>query len=132
MRFVLIFSLLLSFLFGDDLAIKLQKLISNKSEKKVEILKYDPFFTKKDIGRVYDKKTSSLKRKKIARKIDMKLVAILDNQAFIDDRWVAKNDIIYGYRVKKILKDSIVLIKKRKKVILRFKKGRKILKIREK
>ncbi len=132
MRFLFLFLSVYSFVFGDKLALKLQKLIDNKSEKSVEILKYNPFFTKKEMKQMDSKKSNSIKQEKTVKKIDLKLITILDNKAFVGGRWIAKNDIIYGYRVKKILKNSVVLKSRKKEIVLKFRKTKEILKVRKK
>jgi len=131
MRFLFLFLFMFSFIFGGNLALKLQKLIDNKSEKSVEILKYNPFFTKNEIKQISDKKFGITRKKKRYKKRDLSLVVILDHRAFVGGKWVSKNDIIDGYRVEKIFQDSVILINKRKKKILRFKKTKDILKVRE-
>ncbi len=132
MRFLFLFLFAFSFAFGDELALKLQKLINSKSEKRVEILKYNPFFTKREIKKPSSKKLNSIIQKKTIKKSDLKLITILGHKAFVGGRWIEKNDIIDGYRVEKILESSVVLKNRKKEMILGFKKTKEILKVREK
>ncbi len=132
MRFLFLFLFILSFVSGIDLALKLQKLIDNKSEKSIEILKYNPFFTKKEIKQMPVREAGVINHNKRYRKRALSLVAILNHRAFVGGKWIGKDDIIDGYRVEKILQDSVILINKEEKKILRFKKIKDILKIREK
>ncbi|MFK5882470.1 MAG: hypothetical protein QM482_09680 [Sulfurospirillum sp.] len=132
MKFVVSVLFLLSFVFGDNLAQRLQKLINDKSEKKVEVLKYDPFFTKLEIKKTYKKDLVLKKKKKTVKNRELKLVSIMGTKAFVDGRWIAKGDVVTGYRVKKVLGNAVILYKKRKTIVLRFEKNAEILKVREK
>ncbi len=130
---ILLFGLILSTLvFGDNLSLRLQKLINDKSEKRVEILKYDPFFTKSEIKKTYKKDSTLKKVNKRAEKRELRLISVMGSRAFVDGRWIGKGDTIAGYRVKKVLKNSVILFKKRKMIVLKFEKNTEILKVREK
>ncbi len=129
MRYLLIFLTLISFSFGDNLAVKLDNLIKTKQVQKVVILKYDPFFIKKDTIKSYKNKEM------ITKKIQVKhlnLVTIINNKAFINGRWLSEGDTINGYKVKNIYANKVVILKKNKRVVLSFEQKQDILKIREK
>ncbi len=129
MRYFLIFLFLFSSVFGADLSQRLQYLIQDKKVKTVTILKYDPFYTKqieKQL-RKYNLPTPK-KRKKRA----LKLVSILGNRAFIDGTWFGDGDKVDGYKIKKVLQNRVILSRQSKIKILRFKKNRNILNVREK
>jgi hypothetical protein len=128
-RFFVIFLLLLSFSFGGDLAQRLEKLIQNKDVKTVTILKYDPFFIKKEVKKSYVNKVSDMKTKS---KKSLHLIAIFNKKAFINAKWLGVGSSINGYKLKKLYNNKVVLVKKHKQITLLLTKSKNILKIREK
>lgn len=129
MKILLLFLLLFSSVFSDNLGKRLENLIHNQKVKKITILKYDPFFTKQEIKKIY-KQNHVVYRK--TKKNILRLVSILGNKAFVNHRWLGVHDVINGYKVDKILQNSVLLHKKNKTIVLRFKKSKEILKVREK
>ncbi len=130
MRYILIFVLMLTVLLAqDNLSIRLDKLIQEKSVKKVAMVKYDPFLIKKEIKT--EVKKANISKKKTQKK-ELMLISIFGDRAFIDGSWVKKNDHIRGYKVVEIKKKSILLSRNHKILVLKFKKSKEILKVREK
>ncbi|NOX16362.1 MAG: hypothetical protein GXP61_10150 [Epsilonproteobacteria bacterium] len=128
MRYILIALCIFSFVFGESLSARLDKLIGDKSIKKVTILKYNPFFTKKQEKQIKKKEITTNKVNKIPK---LKLITIFNKKAFINGEWLGKNDKIHGYKIKNILTDYVVLVKKNRKKILRFERIKEILKVRK-
>jgi len=128
-RLLLIIALLFSFSFGGDLAQRLEKLIQNKEIKTVTILKYDPFFIKKEVKKSYVSKASDMKAKP---KKQLHLIAIFNKKAFINKKWLSIGSSINGYKLKRLYDNKVVLVKKHKKITLLLSKSKNILKIREK
>ena len=130
MRYLVLFLLVTVLSFGDDLASRLKNLISDKTQKSVVVLRYNPFSYKIDkLAPILAHKQTKTSEK---AKLVLNLVTILGDKAFIDGKWMRKNDIIHGYKLSQILKNRVILSKKRKKIVLRFKESRKILKVRKK
>jgi len=128
-RLILTFLVLFSFSFGTNLAQRLDKLIQDKDIKTITILKYDPFFIKKEVNKSYVNKVNNIKVK--PKKL-LSLIAIFNQKAFINGKWIGKGDMIYGYRLKNLYTNKVILVKKHKKITLLLTKSRNILKIREK
>ncbi len=128
MKYLLILLFVISAVFGDTLSERLDKLIQNKQIKTVTNLKYNPFFTKKEEKKLEKKDITT---KKNIKKQKLKLITIFNDKAFINDRWLSKNDKIYGYIVKKILNDSVILRGKNRNLTLKFEKTKEILKVRK-
>ncbi len=126
MKYLLILLFVISAVFGDTLSERLDKLIQNKQIKTVTNLKYNPFFTKKEEKKLEKKDITT---KKNIKKQKLKLITIFNDKAFINDRWLSKNDKIYGYIVKKILNDSVILRGKNRNLTLKFEKTKEILKV---
>ncbi len=129
MRYLLILSLVFSFGFGDNLSLRLDKLILDKSVKKVTILEYNPFFIKQTKRQI---KKNDFFAPAVIKKQKLRLITILNNKAFINNRWLGIQEKISGFVVKKISKNSVTLIKKHRKVVLRFQESKDILKVRKK
>ncbi len=131
MRLYLVLFLLLSTAFCNELSDKLDSLIKNKTEKKVVVLKYNPFYKpaikEEEIGN--KKKALHVRTKK---NDDFNLVAIINKKAFINGKWYKEGERIGKFKIKLIKKDSVVLFGDRKKLLLDFISDKKILKIREK
>ena len=131
MRLYLVLFLLLSTAFCNELSDKLDSLIKNKTEKKVVVLKYNPFYKpvikEEEIGN--KKKALHVRTKKSD---DFNLVAIINKKAFINGKWYKEGERIGKFKIKLIKKDSVVLFGNRKKLLLDFISDKKILKIREK
>ncbi len=132
MKSIFAIILISSVLFGDVLIQRLDRLIKNKRTKSIVVLKYDPFFTKKEIQKAYFKDAVAKKKVLVPVKKRLELVSILGKKAFVGNRWVGKNDTIDGYKVKKVSNNRLILVKKGKLLILRFKKSKEILKVKEK
>jgi hypothetical protein len=128
MNYLLILLFTFSVVFGEDLSQRLDKLIQDKQIKQVTVLRYNPFFTKKEEKQI--RKTEMITKKSI-KNTRLRLITIFNNKAFINDRWLGKNDKIYGYRVKEISANSVTLNAKNKNIILRFQKTKEILKVRK-
>jgi len=131
MKYLLILLVVFTYGFSNTLSQRLDKLVIDKNVKKITSLKYNPFYVKQK------KKHTQIKNKNIFvkktfKKIKLRLISILNNKAFINDRWLVKGDKIYGYIIKKILNDRVVLEKKKKKIVLNFQKNKDILKVRKK
>lgn len=127
MKYLLIFLFMISAVFGDNLSERLDRLIQSKQVKTVINLKYDPFFTKKEEKKLKKKET---KANKNITKQKLKLITIFNGKAFIDGKWLSKNDKIYGYIVKKISNNDVILEGKNRNLTLRFEKTKEILKVR--
>ncbi len=131
MKLYLVLSLLLSTAFCNELSDKLDSLIKNKTEKKVVVLKYNPFYKpaikKKKIEN--EKKALHVRTKKSD---NFNLVAIINKKAFINGKWYKEGDRIGKFKIKLIKKDGVVLLGNRKNLLLDFVNDKKILKIREK
>ncbi len=132
MRYIVFILLICSLAFSESLVERLQSLLQDKREKRVQILSYNPFVIKKEVSKKYKTSTPSKKKRKRVNKRGLRLVGIMGKRAFIDGRWVGVGDRVSGYEVKSVGARSVVLLKKRKKKILRFEKNEKIVKVREK
>ncbi len=111
MRYLLIYLFLFSFVFGDNLSQRLERLIQDKRVKTVTILKYDPFFTKNEKKQPQGHSVVMQKRKK---RISLRLVCILGNKAFISGKWLGNGDKIHGYKIRKVLQNKVILSKQKK------------------
>ncbi len=129
MRYIFLLVLMLSTVFATTLDIRIKNLIKSKKDTTVTILKYNPFVTHKEVKNA---QTNILHTPQAKVKKRLRLVTILNKKAFVDGRWVEKGDTIFDYSVKKISKDRVLLEKRGKIVILKFKKDRNILDIRDK
>jgi len=123
--FILIF-IYLSSSFGDNLTNKIDKLVKNQGKKKLIILKYNPFIYKYPKKIVTKNRTIFSKKRRVIHRL--KLTAIMNNRAFINNHWLIRGNKINGYRVKKIYPNRVVLRKNRRTTILKFRE-KKILKI---
>jgi len=130
MRYILLLALILPIVFAATLDMRIKNLIKSKKDTTITILKYDPFFIRKEIKDTHTGIVSHTPRHQAKKRL--RLLTILNQKAFIDDRWVQKGDTLFGYSVKKIFQDRVLLEKRGKRVILKFKKDKNILDIREK
>ncbi len=122
MKIVFILSIFFNIIFGEDLVYKILKdieNIKNISKPTKIIINYDPFFPK----------TEQKKAKKKA-KIHFTLKAILNKEALINGKWRKEGEKIEGFKIVKIKKREIILIKNRKKIILNL-KAPSFLKVKE-
>ena len=128
MKNLMILLFITSSIFGSNLSERLDRLMQDKQVKRVTNLKYNPFFSKKEEKKL---KKKEIITKKNIKKQKFKLITIFNGKAFINDRWLGKNDKIYGYRVKKISNNSVILEGKNRNLTLRFEKTKEILKVRK-
>ncbi len=128
MKYLLILLFLASAVLGGNISERLDRLIQDKQVNRVVNLKYNPFFTKKEEKKLKKKEIITKKNKKTQK---LKLITIFNGKAFINDRWLGKNDKIYGYKVKKILNNNVILEGKNRYLTLRFEKTKEILKVRK-
>ena len=101
----------------------------NQISKKIDVIKnstkitakldydiYDPFATAKPILK-HKKKKKTVKKRKIHIK------TILNNRVFINRRWYNVGEIIYGYKIKSINSNYIVVLKHgERKRVYKYKK----------
>ncbi|MDX1810178.1 MAG: hypothetical protein R3331_11620 [Sulfurospirillaceae bacterium] len=128
MRYLLILTILLSFVFGDNLSTRLEHLIQNKHEKKVVFLSYNPFQVNKK-----EKKAAESYRDITPKKQNHPLdfITVMNKKAFINGRWFKAGDIVAGYKIEKIYPNKILVNKKGVKTTLGLGIKENILKIRE-
>ncbi len=75
-------------------------------------------------------KTSTATNTQIAQLVKpLKVAAILNNSALIDNKWLKVNDTIRGYKIKSINKDNVLLRSKEKKLKLFIKEKNDTIKI---
>ncbi|GAX87079.1 conserved hypothetical protein [Lebetimonas natsushimae] len=93
--------------------------ISNVLLKLDKIENYKPVFKK--IYFIKCNKIKNVSEKSIVNKqSELKLKAIFNNKALINNMWVKKGDLINGFRVIKIYSKEVVLKKENKIIILTF------------
>ena len=105
----------------------------------------DPFiFLKKNIKDEKGKKKASATRvastnKNTAQKVRIKkqkqvltLSAILNNSAMINEKWYKKGDTVNGYKLQEVHSKSVLLTKKKKKLLLSTRSISKNLKFNSK
>jgi hypothetical protein len=108
MKYVLLF--LGFFLYAD---------ISNILFEIDKIENYKPVFKK--IYFIKCNKIKNISEKKVVnKKSELKLMAIFNNQALINNKWVKAGDYLKGYKVIKIYPRKVILRKENKIIILKF------------
>ncbi len=95
----------------------------------IPVPSYDPF-GKVEILIKKQKKIIPISMEKSKKKI--KLSAILNNQAYISDKWYKKGSYVHGYKITKISKDYILIKRGKMKKILTINHKQDIIKIRNK
>jgi len=134
MRYIIITLLTVNFLFSSSVIPIINKIDKLKAQekshpfKKIEV-KYDPFFTGVKIMKKIKK---TVVKKSIQKRSThmLKLIAVLNDKAFIDNKWYGKGDAVEGYRVIKIDSDKVA-IKKGKKMVILHLNNKKILSIKK-
>ncbi len=129
MRYIFLLVLILPIVFAATLDMRIKSLIKNKKDTTITILKYNPFVVPKKVKNA-QANIAHIPQQKAKKRL--RLVTILNKKAFVDGRWVEKGDTIFGYSVKNISQDRVLLEKKGKIVVLKFKKDKNILDIRDK
>lgn len=106
------------------------------SEKEIAKIKNPFIFLHKndDSKKSQAKKGVSPRYKKVVkrRSIRFRLDAILNKSAMINGKWYKQGSYVYGYKVVKIGRDSVVLTRKDKKLLLTTKSRSKKIKINNK
>lgn len=112
------------FLFADvsDTILKLQDMKNMK--KKFLKIDYNIF---KEEKKPVIKKVLKINKIKKAKKINLHIFAIFNNKININGNWYKKGDIVYDYKIIKVLNNGVVLKKHSKITILKIKES--ILKV---
>lgn len=112
------------FLFADvsDTILKLQDMKNMK--KKFLKIDYNIF---KEEKKPVIKKVLKINKIKKAKKINLHIFAIFNNKININGNWYKKGDIVYDYKIIKVLNNGVLLKKHSKITILKIKES--ILKV---
>ena len=126
MRYILIISLVLIYPLNAELTLKkineMVKKIQGKREGKIHIdfeKVPSPFAVV-----VHDENNATSFIKKVEVQIDLRLSAIINDKARINNRWVAPGDIIEGYHVDTVDENRVLLSKGKRRVDLFLPKQR--------
>ena len=104
----------------------IDELLENDQEKVLEISNYDPFKRAKPLL------TQKSTKMTIAPPKPLEVIAVMNNKAFINNRWHKTGDNLSQGEIVKITKESVLVKKGTKTTLLRMKKGEKLLQIRQK
>jgi hypothetical protein len=128
MRYFLVFLVLLSLSYADNLSARLENLIKTRQDRPVVFLNYNPFQIVKTEKKTTDRYTPSTRQKK-AEPLDF--VTVINHQAFVNGRWLKVGEKIAGYKLEKIDSDTIIVSKNGVKTTLGLGVKQNILKVRE-
>ncbi len=106
--------------------------------KKIDALGSDDTLSDKVTYKVYDpfKRAKPLLAKKtIKQKVikpkPIKVQTILNEQAFIDGKWLQKGSTVHGYKITAIKKNIVVLRHNKKEIFVPLYQGKNFLKAKE-
>jgi hypothetical protein len=109
-----------------DVSDKIKEIVKMKeSNYNLEHYTYDPFSTAKPIM----KSTKKFEVKKSSNSINLQ--TILNKRAFINNSWYSVGDLIKGYKIKSINKNSVTLSNTINNKILNIKPAKQLLKLSE-
>ena len=144
-KFILLLTLTSTFLFANELKWVDEQIEAIKpprvglSPKEITLLK-DPFILL--VEKTVDKKKKTIAtnkqskynyKKKIHKKsYHFKLDAIMNKSALINDKWYKEGSLIYGYKIAKVNRNTVVLTKGNKKITLTTISKKNNLKINKK
>lgn len=104
----------------------IDELLVHEQKKVLKISTYDPFKRAKPL--LIQKSTKAA----VAKPKPLEVIAVMNNKAFINNRWYTKGDTLYQGKITKITQKSVYLKKGTKTTVLHIKKGEDLLKIRPK
>jgi len=128
--FLSIFSSIVSATDIEDIIKSIQKINSDKAIKIPKSIKYDiydPFSSAKPILNAENKQ----QKKQTNELSPIILQTTLNHRAFIDGKWYNKGEIVRGYKIQKISKDSVVLVKHSKIKVISIYSVKNILEMKE-
>lgn len=117
MRYLLLLFIVYTSSFGDALTNRMDRLVQNTEVQKVILLKYNPF-THEDDSQNPPTDEASVEKKSVTKHFN--LVSIFNKRAFINGKWFGEGDLIYGYEIKKVDSESVLLKKNNKEISLKF------------
>ncbi len=110
----------------NDISEKIAKINSSvKKNQKLDYKVYDPFATAKPILKI----KKIVKKSKIYHPITVE--AILNNKAFIENKWYSVKDKIRGFKIISIKKDGIMIVKNNKKSLIKLRGVGNMIQIKE-
>jgi len=134
MKNKIIITALLTYPIFADLSIgQMETMVSEIKAKRVGSIEYNtsnmpsPFVMIK----IDENKTEVIADKSKKEIVQFRLSGIVNDKAYVNNRWIGIGDEIYGYKLSEIIDDGIVMIQDKHTIKVFLKKNRQILKLNE-
>jgi len=134
MRNKIIITALLTYPIFADLSIgQMETMVSEIKAKRVGSMEYNtsnmpsPFVMIK----IDENKTELIADKPKKKTVQFRLGGIVNDKAYVNNRWIGIGDEINGYKLFEIIDDGIIMLQDKHAVKVLLKKNRQILKLNE-
>lgn len=104
----------------------IDQLLENENKTQLEVPSYDPFMR---AAPLLQKKSKNVT---VHKPLPIQLIAVLNEKAFINEKWYIKGDVLAEGKITEIRADSVYLKKGHTIKILKLKKAKNIFTLEQK